>query len=1052
MREVVGGNPLRRAPVLIDRIVRSLGPRPIRSLRRLSILFALALAIPPAVVSSLEQPENEALITAGFGHLAGSRSIVPKEWVVGFRNEIPPDLRSKVVSDDGKILREFRIESHPYAVIRAGANEDTFVTDFRRHPSVRSFEPRLVRSPSLIPNDLRYPDQWGPAALRLPEAWDLTLGSRGVVIAVTDTGIDAAHTDLATNLWTAPNGAHGWNVVDNNANLQDALGHGTHVAGIVGAVINNAVGVAGTAQVSIMVVRISTADNGGSTQDLIAQGIAWAANNGASVITTSYGGPCPSFVELDAIRAAWNRGILLFAAAGNFDSGEIQFAGLECPARYREEVSVAATGSLDERAWFSKFELTTLDVAAPGVAIWSTVPMNQQFTFFALGQCGASYCSLDGTSMAAPFAAGIAGLIMSARTGPPLTNRQVRDIIQFTAWDLNSPNMDDVSGYGKPDARKAVDLALNHIDGWARVDAPNSRASLNMFSLSGLSYGHLHESTDPEDWYWIDLSAGDAITVIMSGGARGATTGAFGVQLYDPTGRLLHTADDWYYSNSIYHAVANNEPVGMYYIRVYVTATCEVDRGASCNDPYFGYPDQDSAGVYSAYVEKKPKAYSKSIVALAGPYVSDDGYLTMSGFRIWGVTSSLVQGDSAIVEYQYDITTGRPSPSLGMPNYGLRVAARDPSGTTRDFAFTGHAMWFEGRTVRMIGKLDLTSAGVWTLWPSYFSEYNGWGTKSSSGFGSNHFGVSLQLNVAPPDGGGGGGGGSPYVSTWDGNEFRLDNNLLPQSRTLNLIADFPDRYLIQQPLQATRDYYVLKIEERENDTSYLDEARMLIVDHAGDVQIGLSTNLEIATYRSPRPPSRVVDQDGSDQSGPVSHIDGNLSDGSTYYNGLRGNFLLLEFDPPRNSSLTKLIIRSDPPRDKSINVEVQVLSEGYASWITAAVIQPRIFWSTDVVELGAYVSIGTPLVVRLNFTEDHRVDFVGIDDSPPDGIAVRSVEASRAQLSNGKLVTSSVRRDDGTYVVLRPADSVVFLFARLPSRLEARDFILVVTGYYIPQG
>ncbi|HKZ98027.1 MAG TPA: hypothetical protein VJ326_00305, partial [Thermoplasmata archaeon] len=491
---------------------------------------------------------------------------------------------------------------------------------------------------------------------------------------------------------------------------------------------------------------------------------------------------------------------------------------------------------------------------------------------------------------------------------------------------------------------------------------------------------------------------------------------------------------------------------GMYYIRVYVTATCEVDRGASCNDPYFGYPDQDSAGVYSAYVEKKPKAYSKSIVALAGPYVSDDGYLTMSGFRIWGVTSSLVQGDSAIVEYQYDITTGRPSPSLGMPNYGLRVAARDPSGTTRDFAFTGHAMWFEGRTVRMIGKLDLTSAGVWTLWPSYFSEYNGWGTKSSSGFGSNHFGVSLQLNVAPPDGGGGGGGGSPYVSTWDGNEFRLDNNLLPQSRTLNLIADFPDRYLIQQPLQATRDYYVLKIEERENDTSYLDEARMLIVDHAGDVQIGLSTNLEIATYRSPRPPSRVVDQDGSDQSGPVSHIDGNLSDGSTYYNGLRGNFLLLEFDPPRNSSLTKLIIRSDPPRDKSINVEVQVLSEGYASWITAAVIQPRIFWSTDVVELGAYVSIGTPLVVRLNFTEDHRVDFVGIDDSPPDGIAVRSVEASRAQLSNGKLVTSSVRRDDGTYVVLRPADSVVFLFARLPSRLEARDFILVVTGYYIPQG
>ena len=298
-----------------------------------------------------------------------------------------------------------------------------------RDPDVLYAEPDVVRRPSLMPDDRLFGYQWGlhntgqtvqdvagaeDADADGPEAWDVTVGAPSVIVAVVDTGVDVVHPDLAPNVWTNPgevagNGVdddangfaddvRGWDFVEDDASPQDEEGHGTHVAGTVGARGGDGIGVAGTAwRTTLLPLRVLGPD-GGSASDLISA-YGYAAEAGARVVNLSLGGPDGLRAERDAIAS--HPEVLFVAAAGN--EGANNDADPEYPCNYAlaNVVCVAASDQFDDLAEFSNFGVRTVDLAAPGVSIASDYP-DSRVAF------------MDGTSMATPHVSGVAALLAAA--------------------------------------------------------------------------------------------------------------------------------------------------------------------------------------------------------------------------------------------------------------------------------------------------------------------------------------------------------------------------------------------------------------------------------------------------------------------------------------------------------------------------------------------------------------------------------------------------------------------------------------------------------------
>ena len=323
-----------------------------------------------------------------------------------------------------------------------------------RTQGVAYVEPDFVISPTALPNDPSFSTLWGlnnvgqsggvaDVDIDAPEAWNTTTGSRSVVVAVIDTGIDYNHPDLASNIWRNPgeiagdgidndrNGyvddVRGWDFANNDADPFDDEGHGTHVAGTIGAVGNNGVGVVGVSwNVSLMALKFLGADGSGSTSGAVAA-INYATRMrqsfGVNVVATnnSWGGGGFSSALRDAIAAGGSAGVLCVAAAGNESANND--ATPSYPANYAGDavISVAATDSSNRLATFSNYGVTTVDVAAPGVGIYSTVPGN-------------GYASYSGTSMATPHVTGTVALLAAAN--PQATAAQIRTAILSTAVPL----------------------------------------------------------------------------------------------------------------------------------------------------------------------------------------------------------------------------------------------------------------------------------------------------------------------------------------------------------------------------------------------------------------------------------------------------------------------------------------------------------------------------------------------------------------------------------------------------------------------------------------
>jgi subtilisin family serine protease len=281
----------------------------------------------------------------------------------------------------------------------------------RAHPGVAYAEPdRPVEAAATVPTDPLWPQQWGPVLTRTTTAWDTTIGSSSIVIAVLDSGVDAAHPDLAGVL------VPGTDVINGDGDPNDDNGHGTAAAGVVAARANNGVGAAGYCWACrVMPVKVLDAAGQGSTST-VAAGVTWAVDRGARVLSLSLSGTATSSAVESAISYARSRGAVVIAAAGNEASTVPNY-----PAASPGVVSVAASDAADVRASYSNYG-PWARLAAPGCH----VTPNR----------GGGYVSFCGTSSATPAVAGIAGLLLSAR--PATTGTGLESTLTATAQPVGT--------------------------------------------------------------------------------------------------------------------------------------------------------------------------------------------------------------------------------------------------------------------------------------------------------------------------------------------------------------------------------------------------------------------------------------------------------------------------------------------------------------------------------------------------------------------------------------------------------------------------------------
>jgi thermitase len=332
------------------------------------------------------------------------------EIIVKYKDTTSDQDKQKLHAQN-KTYRKHRIDKlHMEVVAVPAGTRDEKLKAFRNSKLVKYAEPNFKAQAFGISNDTALPQQWGlfkidAANLATTSAWDITAGDASVKVAILDSGIDATHDDLAGKVVGSAN-------FTTSPTLNDNVGHGTHVAGIAAAATNNAIGVAGTGYNTDLLNGKVLDDTGSGYYSWIANGIVWAADNGAKVISMSLGGSASSQALQDAVNYAWGKGVVIVAAAGNSNSNVPMY-----PGAYTNVVAVAATDTNDIRASFSNYG-NWVDVAAPGVSIYSTYKGN-------------SYATLSGTSMATPFAAGTAALIWAK--GICSTNTCVRSQLEQTA-------------------------------------------------------------------------------------------------------------------------------------------------------------------------------------------------------------------------------------------------------------------------------------------------------------------------------------------------------------------------------------------------------------------------------------------------------------------------------------------------------------------------------------------------------------------------------------------------------------------------------------------
>jgi len=425
------------------------------------------------------------------------------ELVIGLK-EKGDVLSHLITTHGGKIIKTISTRKEILAIVAEIPFD--LIPDFARKVKttglVEYVEPNLRVRPEFLPNDPNWAYQWGPQKIEADWAWNTTVGAHDVLVAIIDSGIDYNHPDLAANYVGL-----GFDWANNDTDPMDVYSHGTKVAGIIAATINNGEGIAGLAQVKIMAEKVFNNATGGYISD-IASGICHATDQGAQIISMSLSTPDNDPLLYSTVKYAYDAGVLLVAAAGNQANNAKRY-----PAAYDEVIAVTSTDSDDVPSSFSNFG-DWIELAAPGRNIFTTYTTYWNPTY--------KYEYGSGTSFACPHVSGLAALLWSEF--PNETRDWVRARLRETADDLGDPGFDDYYGYGRINARKAIygnspiinyTLAITTTVGGTTNPAPGTHTYLEgqnvlVQAIPNIGYGLDHWELDE-----INVGSANPYSVLM---------------------------------------------------------------------------------------------------------------------------------------------------------------------------------------------------------------------------------------------------------------------------------------------------------------------------------------------------------------------------------------------------------------------------------------------------------------------------------------------------------------------------------------------------------
>jgi subtilisin family serine protease len=539
--------------------------------------------------------------------------------------------------------------------------------DLTAEPDVEAVEPNRVRSASRVPNDASYPSQQPYlTGIGVPTAWDVANTGAATVVAVLDTGVDRDHPDLAPNL------VAGRDIVNADADPSDDNGHGTGVAGVVGAATGNGAGVAGVAwNASIMPVKVLGADGTGFDAD-IASGITWATNNGADIINLSLGGFGSSTALDQAVDYALAHDVVVVAASGNQAAGVPSF-----PAAIPGVIAVTATDAQGQFAWFSNHG-PWITLAAPGVSVVTTA--------LTPGPSMAT-AAVTGTSYSSPIVAGVAALLRERHPAWGW-NRVAYELVR-TARDAGPEGADDAYGFGIVDAAAALDVGSH-----GTVAAPNLAGDASDLPPSprvipvGTAVTEGLRLEFDQDWFAFEVpaTAGAQITVTppaFGGGNRAAEMDPV-VELYGPGGGLGASADATLVGEP--ETIAANLAPGRHLLKVvnYAAAASPADYGLRVVlGPAGGAPGPQAAGPW--FTNAAPLPHAQSVATAARPSITFGRDLL--GSSVTNGTVLLLDGRTAAVVAASVARSGRtvtltPARALtpGVPYQVFIAGVRDTAG------------------------------------------------------------------------------------------------------------------------------------------------------------------------------------------------------------------------------------------------------------------------------------------------------------------------------------------------------------------------------------
>lgn len=371
--------------------------------------------------------------------------------------------------------------------------------------------------------------------------------------------------------------------------------------------------------------------------------------------------------------------------------------------------------------------------------------------------------------------------------------------------------------------------------------------------------------------------------------------------------------------------------------------------------------------------------------------------------------------------YRFYVSSGQDIYVTMTPPAGVDFDLQlyNPSGTLKDASYAG-----PGYTDSV--SYYAGSSGYWRIRIYIYS-------------GEGQYSFDVSVTTPPP----GGGEGCPYVSTWNGNKYVLDNNLLPASESSGG-ATVTDYYLLQQTLAQREDgSYSLLLSEFENEHSFFDRVQLLAVDYPSDVNVAASPFGEVLTYTEPSLPLSAITNEKKNMKHLLNAIDGN------YYEGHNGSYITLNFgDGLDVSQGAKLVMRADFEFKESILIQVQ---DADGNWNTVATVIPRVYWATEIIDMSKHLpDTKGNLKVRLYFTANHKIDFVGLDTSPQATSHVQEGDLVSAIHSVDGDVTASLLHSDDTYAELVPGQEIELTFTLPPQTMETRDYIITTEGHYYP--